>query len=151
THREASPVGLEDSTHPTFNPLPEAERGSKSGRASVSLVRNGTPRAASAMRLSLVELIRWAESATTHQFQGLQAARCGAQVLLRGRLRPLAGERFWGRRVLLPLGWRLEPNLPEGVLLAGMRLAAGEIVLFTGSGVEVVPAGAFGPVTRAGV
>jgi hypothetical protein len=122
----------------------------------LSLVHDGTPRAATALRLTVAELARWAEGATSHQFQGLQAARTsgcsgGGEVLLLGnRLPAISGERFWGRQVLLPLGYRVEPNLAEGVLVGALRLQVGEVALWTAGGIEFLPATAFGPITRAG-
>ncbi len=117
------------------------------------LVRDDRPQPATALQCSRAELGRWADGATTYQFGALEAALCGECVLLRGtRLPPLPGaERLWGNAVLLPLGWRPEPALPEGALAAALGLAEGEVALLSYEGAEVVPAGAFGPVSRAGV
>jgi hypothetical protein len=118
---------------------------------SLELVRDGTPREASALRLTLAVLRNWADVATSHQLRNVQAACCGEDVILRGKLPVLAGERFWGGRVLLPLGYRVEPDLAEGVLLSALGLQQGEVALWTAEGVEILAAEAFGPVTRAGV
>jgi hypothetical protein len=116
-----------------------------------ALVRDGTHRPASALRVTGAVLRKWADVATSHQLRKVEAASSGDEVLLRGELPVLPGERFWGRRVLLPLGYRVEPDLAEGLLLAALGSREGEVALWTSQGVEVVGAEAFGPVTRAGV
>jgi hypothetical protein len=104
------------------------------------------------MRLTLAELARWAEHATTRQLASLSAAHDQGVVLLRGeKLPPLEGERFWGRRVLFPLGRRPEPDLGEDVLAAALRLEAGEQAVVSGEWAEIVPLAAFAPLSRAGV
>jgi hypothetical protein len=118
---------------------------------SLTLVRDGTPRPASALRISRAVLRKWADVATSYELKAVEAACSGEEVLLRGELPALSGERFWGRRVLLPLGYCIEPDLAEGVLLGALGLQEGEIALWTAEGVEVLAAEVFGPVTRAGV
>jgi hypothetical protein len=120
--------------------------------ASLDLLRDDSARPASALLTTLEELARWADSATSHQLSEVRAASCGSDVLLQGaRLPALAGPRFWGKRVLVPLGYRLAPALDEGVLVEALRLQADEIALVTEAGVEVIPGSSSGPVTRAGV
>ncbi len=116
-----------------------------------AIIRDATPRPASALRVAGAVLRKWADVATSHQLRRVEAACCGDEVLLRGELPGLPGERFWGRRVLVPLGHSIEPELAEGVLLVALGLREGEVALWTTLGVEVLPAEAFGPVTRAGV
>lgn len=121
--------------------------------ARLTVVRDDRPRPATALRCDRADLARWADAATSHQLGALQAARRGARVLVRGRpLPPLReGERFWGAAVLTLLGFRPEPLVPASVLCQALGLAEGDVALLTEAGAEVVPAGAFGPVTRAGV
>jgi hypothetical protein len=96
---------------------------------------------------------RWAETAPTARIEGLRAARAGGLVLVLGRPAPAVdgGERFWGVRVLVPLGFRPAPALPEPALLEVVGAVAGGLVVLTGEGAEVMPLGAFRPLTRAGV
>jgi hypothetical protein len=117
------------------------------------LVRDAHARPASALRCSLGVLATWADSATTMQIESLQAARCGERVLLLGkRLPPLAdAERFWGSRVLVPLGWRPEPALPESALVEALGLLGEDIALLGESGTEVLSRNDLQPLTRAGV
>jgi hypothetical protein len=123
----------------------------------LTLARDDTARPAAALCCALADLDRWAEGATARRLAALEAAYCaspaGPRVLLRGeRLPPLpAGERFWGRTVLAPLGWRPEPALGEAALRAALDLQDEEIALLRAEGVEVVPRSAFRPLTRAGI
>jgi hypothetical protein len=121
----------------------------------LTLVRDDRPRPATALCCSLGELALWAESATSWQLAGLQAAfDPDGQVLLLGeRLPPLAGgERCWGRSLLVPLGYRPEPDLGEDSLREALGLGGNiEVGLWTEEGLEVVPRSALGPMTRAGV
>jgi hypothetical protein len=149
---EAGARPLASALHPA--PLrPEASTTAAWRPLRARLVRDDRPRPASALRCTLAELGRWAEGATSHQLAGLEAATCAGWVLLRGaRLPALAGAaRFWGRAVLVPLGWRPEPALPEAALAAALGLAPDELAVLGEAEAELVPGGAFGPVTRAGV
>src|SRR5262249_40474247 len=115
----------------------------------LTLVPCDRPRPCTLLRTTLAELGRFADHATSHQLAVLHPAGAGDQVLLRGaKLPPLAGDRFWGQRVLLPVARRAEPDLPEPILAAALRLDAGELALVTAEGVEVVPEAAFAPLTR---
>ncbi len=122
-------------------------------RVGLTIVPDDRARPTSALLWSLTSLVRWAETATTHQLAGLQAAHASGRVLLRGPALPgtLDGERFWGDSVLIPLGRRPEPDLPESVLAAALELCDGAVAMVAADGVEVVPGAAFGPVSRAGV
>src|SRR5262249_9797231 len=81
----------------------------------------------------------------------LRAACCQGRVLLRGERLPLlaGGERFWGERVLVPLGCRPEPELPESALREALALGDDELLLLGEGPPEVVPEAALQPLTRA--
>jgi hypothetical protein len=137
-----------------LTPLAADPRAPDAGRLPVPLrlVPSDLPRPCSLLRVSLADLATWAECATSLQLESVVATGDQGAVLLRGdRLPPLAGERFWGRRVLLPLGTRAEPDLAEDILAAALRLEAGELALVSDRGAELVPLAAFAPLTRAGV
>ncbi len=127
--------------------------GTPSSSARLRLVRDQRVRAAAAMRCALAELGRWVESAPTAEIGGLTAAWSGGEVIVRGaRLPAIAGcERFWGERVLAPLGFRPEPSLPEPALRRALRVEEGTLLVLSAQGIEEVPCAAFGPLTRAGV
>jgi hypothetical protein len=119
----------------------------------LQLERDESPRPASAMRCSLGALADWADTATSLELQSLHAVRCGEEAIVVGKTLPLLPgcQRYWGGRVLVPLGYRPCPNLPESALVEALRLHLGELVLLDQGTVEVVQRELFAPLTRAGV
>jgi hypothetical protein len=118
------------------------------------LVRDSRPRPARALCCRLKELAGWAELATTRQLAALEAAvdEEGRVLVLGERLPPLAGgDRYWGQRLLLPLGWRAEPSLAEDVLREAVGLGPDQVGLLTQAGLEAVDRSALRPLTRAAV
>jgi hypothetical protein len=117
------------------------------------LVRDDRPRAAVALLCRLTELAAWADQATSAHLASLQGALAGQSVMVLGhRLPPLAGgERFWGRFLLAPLGYRMEPALPERELLQAFGVSEAELLVVREGGAELIPQDAFLPLTRAGV
>jgi hypothetical protein len=116
----------------------------------LALVRDDRPREASALSCGPGELGRWAGVATTARLNAVRAARAGDRVMLLGRpLPPLAGAvRFWGDRVLVPLGLRSEPDLPEPALRGALGAEETELLVLTPEGFELVPLAAFRRLTR---
>ncbi len=119
----------------------------------VRLVRDERERPATALLCALADLGRWVELATSRQLASLTAAWCGERVVVRGTPLPVLAEgvRFWGERVLTPLGFQVEPALPEGMLTEGLGLNRGAVALVHPEGIEVIAFEAFGPLSRAGV
>jgi hypothetical protein len=117
------------------------------------LERDERPRQAAALLCGIADLAAWAERATTASLEAVQAARCGAEVLLLGRRLPpiLAGERFWGERVLVPLGFRLAPALPESAVMEALGLTDDELAVFRPDASDIIPRQVFQPLSRAGV
>jgi hypothetical protein len=116
-------------------------------------VRGGEPRMATALVCRLTELAGWAETATTAELGGVTAAHAGQRVVLRGaKLPAVAGAtRYWGDDVLVPVGFRAEPELRPDVIRAATGAGDDELVLLDESGADVIPRVAFAPVTRAGL
>jgi hypothetical protein len=119
----------------------------------LSLVHDHRPRHTTGLLCGLSELGRWADGATTARIVSIQAARAGDQVLLLGGKLPLlsGSERFWGERVLVPLGFRAEPALPERALLEAVGAGEDDLLLLGSQGAELVSRKAFQPLTRAGI
>ncbi|MBV8381464.1 MAG: hypothetical protein JOZ63_02585 [Planctomycetaceae bacterium] len=119
----------------------------------LALVRDDRARPATALRCPLSGLRRWAETATTAELSAAAAARAGDEVMLLGRGLPViaGGVRFWGDGVLVPLGFRADPDLPEPALRRSLRVAEDALLVLEADGVEVVPREAFRMVTRAGL
>jgi hypothetical protein len=152
THEGAEAVPLDRAVTPTpvrpelpADPLPRP--------VELALVRDGRVREASALGFGLDELGRWADMAPTARLIALRAAMAGDRVLLLGRpLPPIAGaERFWGGRILVPLGFRTDPELPEPALCGALGAGDEEFLVLTHEGAETVPIRAFRTLTRAGV
>jgi hypothetical protein len=118
----------------------------------LGLEREVAPREATAIRCGLADLARWAEMAPTAQLAGLLSAWAADVVMILGRRLPtVAGDRFWGDRLLSPLGFLPEPGLPEAALRRALGVAEEEIVVLELDGFETIPRGAFRPLTRAGI
>jgi MoxR-vWA-beta-propeller ternary system domain bpX2 len=133
-----------------LTPLPPEEAGPP---VRLGIVRGGAPRPATALRCAVRDLAHWADTATTAELAAVRAARCGGRALLLGERLPTVhgGERFWGERVLVPLGFRPEPELPDAVLREACGVTEDELLILDAAGAEAVPERALQPLTRAGV
>jgi hypothetical protein len=123
----------------------------------LGLVRDGRPRPTTAALCPLAELARWADSATSADLEAIRGAVSGDRALLLGQsLPPWSGaERYSGRQVLVPIGFRPWPSLPEAALREALGASEEEILRLVpgpdGLTVEAIPAESFGRLTRAGV
>lgn len=117
------------------------------------IVRGEGPRPTTALACDLTTLAGWADAATTLELSRVSASRSGGRVLLRGERLPAIASavRYWGDNVLIPLGFVAEPDLPASVIREAVGAAEIEIVVIDESGIEIVPADAFAPLTRAAV
>ncbi len=117
------------------------------------IVRGGDVKPATALACDLTDLTSWADSATTAELAAALAVIAGDRIVLRSAKPPTVrgGTRYWGDDVLVPVGFRPDPDLRADVLRAAAGAAADELVLLDESGVELIPHGAFAPVSRAGL
>jgi hypothetical protein len=117
----------------------------------LSLVHDRTVRKTTAMRCPLAALGKWIEQALSADLSGIRAARTADDLLLLGPALPWAAEsvRYWGDRLLVPLGFRVEPAFGETTLLEACGIGEDEIAVFDRHGMEVVPELALAPLTRA--
>jgi len=148
----------EDKVQPLTHLLTPAPVQAESGEPSlvpltIGLVRDDWPRDAAALCCLLSDLGRWAEQATSKQLAALEAMYADDRLLLRRRRLPALarGGHVWGRGILIPLGFRLQPELSEGVLREALRLQSDEIALLSDTGFEMIDARLFQPITRASV
>lgn len=152
-HRgDAAAIPLEQAVVP--RPVrPEPPGGPPPVPMSLRLARDDRPRPARALRCRLEALAEWAERAPASSFRGLIAAWQGSEVLVMGPALPvIAGaERFWGDRLLVPLGHRPEPALAEPTLFRALGISEPGLAILSPEGVEAIPLTALGPLTRAGV
>jgi hypothetical protein len=140
-------------------------RGGAPGPLSLRLVRDSLcrPRPASGVLCSMARLASWAEDATTERLAALRAAWTAGpeggpdapEVLVLGDPRALPavpeGMRFWGVELLVPLGFRPDPELPEPALRCALGAGPDDLVLLLGQDHERIPRAAFRPLSRAAV
>jgi hypothetical protein len=117
----------------------------------VQLVPDDQPRATTAMQCSLAALKQCLQRVTVFRLENWSAVRCGDEVLVRGTDLPWLPEatRFWGKHVLVPLGHRLSPQVPEDVLRTALAADDDRLLVFHSDHVERIPLDAFTPLTRA--
>jgi hypothetical protein len=142
-HAVLTPAPVQPLPPPTLDLRPVA----------LTLVAADRPRPTTALACCLAELDAWADTVPSPRLAALHAAHCGGRVLLLGKRLPLlpSGERFWGEKVLVPLGYRPEPDLPEAAIHEALGLGAGELLFLRPEKFEVVSRLAFQSLTRAGL
>lgn len=133
-----------------FTPL---EPGDVTAPVPLRLILGGEPRPAAALACRPADLAAWADGATTAELAAVTAARAGGRIVLRGAKLPAVpgATRYWGGDVLVPLGFRPEPDLRPAVIHAAVGAANDDIVLLGEEGAELIPRASFAPVTRAGL
>lgn len=115
------------------------------------LERDTAYRPARALVCGLEALLKWAEVMPGVMLARYQAVISHKSVLAVGRNVPWVspGERYWGERVLTPMGYRPCPCLPE----EGLREAAGagddDLLVLHHDRRELIPQGLFSPLTHA--
>jgi hypothetical protein len=134
-----------------LHPLPSDE--SSSSPVQLQIVRGGSPQPTSALLCGLDSLRAFADTATTAELAAMRGILSGDRAVLFGaKLPPIAGAaRLYGTDVLLPVGFRAEPDLPPAVLLSAVGAEPGETLILTEDGWELVPVDLAEPLTRAGM
>lgn len=119
----------------------------------LTVVRGGAPKPATALLCTVNDLLKWADEATTAELTAVRAARCGDRAILLGSRLPVlaSATRFWGKDVLVRIGFRAEPALNDDALREAVGVTGEELLLLDETGAEVIPRVAFEPLTRAGV
>lgn len=119
----------------------------------VRLVRGGSPGPTTALLCDLDALRALADTATSYELTRIRGILCGDRAMLFGSDLPrIAGAlRLYGTDLLLPVGYRTEPDLPAAVLRAGVGVVSGEVLIFTQDGIEIVPIDRAEPLTRAAI
>jgi hypothetical protein len=127
--------------HPTLQPM------------GITLAVSEQRREVTAILCGLTKLAAWADKVPLNRIRGLEAARLGDRVLVRGaKLPAMAGaERFWGDRVLLPLGSRLQPEVPASAMCDALGLTSNELLLWSEAGLEAIDCDCFRALSRASI
>ncbi|HZZ81756.1 MAG TPA: hypothetical protein VFE62_24860 [Gemmataceae bacterium] len=120
-------------------------------KANLSLHPDTLARATTAMICQLSQLSAWADTVPSCRLHDLRGARNGANILVIGERLPLVpdAQRLWGTSILLPLRFRLEPDLPEALVRGCLNLGEDEILLVLSAGMEVVRRADLTPLNRA--
>jgi hypothetical protein len=107
-------------------------------RVRLHLVPDDRTRQTTALRCSIDVLQRWIERSPCVLFERFKAVLADEEVLVVGSGLPMlpGNARYWGERVLMPLGFRIEPKLPLGVLQEVLGLSDRDVAIFSDSGVE---------------
>lgn len=117
--------------------------------AVLTLAPSDKPEPARALLCKAAALAAWASLAPDAAVTTLRAARAGGSVLLLGDALPaIDGRRYWGERVMLPLGIRARPDLPESTLAEALAVPSDCLALIDET-LELVPLSAFAPLSRA--
>jgi MoxR-vWA-beta-propeller ternary system domain bpX2 len=121
------------------------------------------PRPAVAVTCPLARLAEWAERETTARIAALTAAWLSnpdgepgdAEVLVLGPsgILPPApgGARFWGADLLIPIGFRVAPDLSEPALRRIVGAGPDDLVVLDAQGPELIPREVFRPLSRAAI
>jgi hypothetical protein len=131
--------------------LPMPMRDTSIAAVQLTLKPDDRPRPTTALRCPLAALAAWADTVPTACLHRLHGVARAGQVLVVGAALPVlnGGERFWGKLVLVPLGFRPEPDLPEAALREAASVQTEELLLLGHAGAEAVPRAAFGRLSRA--
>ncbi len=121
------------------------------------------PQVAAAVSCRLAGLAEWAERETTARIAALTAVWIShsdgdpevAEVLVlgpSGRLPTTRGDsRFWGVDLLIPIGFRVDPELSESAIRRVVGARPDDLVLLDNQGPELIPREAFQPLSRAAI
>lgn len=122
-------------------------------RIPLRLVRGGRPQPATALLCPLAALRAWADTATTAELAGVFGLLSGDRAVLFGPTLPALPDavRFHGSDVLIPVGFRLEPDLPAAVVRPASGAEPGQVLLVTADGWDRIPRDRAEPLTRAGL
>jgi MoxR-vWA-beta-propeller ternary system domain bpX2 len=128
-------------------------RGDRMEPVILRLVADHRPRSTTALGCGLGDVLKWADTVSSTRLESIRAAHCSSQVMLLGTRLPLIPgcKRFWGSRVLVPLGFRLEPDLPESAIVEALGIANDELLLMDSDGGEVISTEALQPLSRTGI
>jgi hypothetical protein len=115
------------------------------------LVEDSTYRPTLALVCPLAAFSAWASEVPPSRLRKLRAARDGSRLFVLGKSLPRidGDERFWGRSVLVPLGFRPSPDFSEPALRTLVGVAESDLLVIRQAGCEFVPQDCFTSLTHA--
>ncbi len=116
----------------------------------VALKADDRPRPTTAMLCPLAALQAWADTVPAARLERLHGVVRAGNILVIGATLPLlpGAERFWGKLVLVPLGFCPDPELPEDALREAAGVEVEELLLMRPERAEAVPRTALGRLSR---
>lgn len=122
-----------------------------SERVLCRLVSSTVAAPTTAMRCDLIALKPWMETATSFELSSVRACLCDSRAFLLGSTLPWieTGERFWGNEVLIPLGYRPDPDWSEAALREAAGVARDQILVLGHEDIELIPRETLEPLSRA--
>jgi hypothetical protein len=117
----------------------------------ITLVADDMIRPTRAMECRLDVILAWAENTPTAALSRLQAVRERDRLFVLGRRLPWLepAQRFWGQKVLVPIGYRPAPALGEADLRRAAGVADAELLIIHADHWEIIPLDCFTFVTHA--
>jgi hypothetical protein len=119
----------------------------------LTLTPDERPRPTTAMRCTLKALLAWANRVPSTRLGRMVGVTQPEQILVIGDALPIldGAERFWGKLVLMPLGFVPVPALPEAALRDAAGVRPDELLLIGRDAVEALPRTLLAPLSRAGL
>ena len=116
----------------------------------LELVADATCRPTLALACPMDAFASWARDVPPSRLKKLRAARAGDRLFVLGKSLPWidGGERFWGRSVLVPLGFRPRPDFGEESLRTLVGVADSDLLVLRPVGIELVSQDAFAPLSH---
>jgi hypothetical protein len=116
----------------------------------LTLRRDDKPRETTALRCGLGAFIDWSDTVSSTRLSALRGACLHQVLLVVGENLPLLrGTRFWGKDVLVPIGYAPEPSLPESAIRAAACVPDEAIMIWSSDGTETIGRDLLTPLTRA--
>jgi hypothetical protein len=133
----------------TFEPTGAADFAPRPMR--LTLVPDSTYRPSLAVECSIDAFLAWALSVPACRLARYRAAVAGERLFVLGKSLPWidGGERFWGRSVLVPVGFRPRPLFPEAAMRTLLGVADSDLVVVRETGCELIAEDRFTPVSHA--
>lgn len=112
---------------------------------------DGRPQPTSAMICLLQDLVHWMDAIPSSRLAALQGARNRDRTFVLGPRLPLLpfSQRLWGDTILKPLGFRLEPDLPDRVVHECLNLTEENLLIIVEGQCDVLCRSDLRPLNRA--
>jgi hypothetical protein len=120
-------------------------------KLALRLVPDAHPRPTRAVAARFEHWAEWAERMPSFALRKLHGVRCGSRLLVLGNALPSLpnDERYWGREVLSPLGFRPEPLVADAELRRAAGATEDDVLILRHDGAETIAAELFAPLSLA--